>query len=132
MTVRASIRPLCAAGVLLLLGACAHKPPPERIVAPAVVAPTTAPNDSAQAEPPPSIALPREWRQQQGELERHAARLDLGDDMIKIALPALKAALEIIRIVLEPGELLIDRGLLDLVEGEPEPEIPPGENPPAP
>jgi membrane-bound lytic murein transglycosylase D len=65
--VRASMRPLCAAGVLLLLGACAHKPPPERIVAPAVVAPTTAPDNSAQAEPPPSIALPREWRQQQGE-----------------------------------------------------------------
>ena len=38
--------------------------------------------------------------------------------MIKIALCALKAALEIIRIVLEPGELLIDRGLLHLIEGE--------------
>ena len=27
------MRPLCAAGVLLLLGACAHKAPQERIVA---------------------------------------------------------------------------------------------------
>ena len=36
--------------------------------------------------------------------------------MIKIALRALKATLEIIRIVLEPGELLIDGRLLNLIE----------------
>ena len=38
--------------------------------------------------------------------------------MIKIALRALKATLEIFRIVLEPGELLIDRRLLNLIERE--------------
>jgi len=64
--VRATLRLLCTAGVLLL-GACAHEAPHERIVAPAVVAQTTPPSDGAQAEAPPSLALPREWRQQQGE-----------------------------------------------------------------
>ena len=55
---------------------------------------------------------------QQRELQRHAARLDLGDDVVHVALGALEYPLQIIRVVLEPGELLIDRRLLHLVEGE--------------
>jgi len=62
---RAALRVLCAAGVLFL-GACAHKAPHERIVAPVVVAQTAPPSETADS-PPPSLALPREWQQQQGE-----------------------------------------------------------------
>ena len=44
------------------------KAPHERIVAPAVVAPTAPPSDSGQARvAPPSLAMPREWQHQQGE-----------------------------------------------------------------
>ncbi len=63
--VKTTLRVLCAAGVFLL-GACAHQTPHERIVAPAVVAPTAPPSDTAES-PPPSLALPREWQHQQGE-----------------------------------------------------------------
>jgi membrane-bound lytic murein transglycosylase D len=63
--VTARLSALCAAGVLLL-GACAHAPQ-ERVVAPAVVPPTAPPEGSAQTAPPPSLALPPEWRQQQGD-----------------------------------------------------------------
>ena len=55
---------------------------------------------------------------QQRELQRHAARLDLGDDVVQVALTALEDALQVFRIVLEPGELLVDRRLLHFFERE--------------
>ena len=55
---------------------------------------------------------------QQREFQRHAARLDLGHDVVHVALRALKRALEVIRVVLEPAQLLIDGGLLSLFEHE--------------
>jgi hypothetical protein len=38
--------------------------------------------------------------------------------VVHVALTALEHALEIIRVVLEPGELGVDRGFLHLVQGE--------------
>ena len=55
---------------------------------------------------------------QQRKLQRHAARLDLGDDVVHVALAALEYPLEVVGVVLEPGELRIDRRLLDFIEGE--------------
>jgi len=49
----------------------------------------------------------------------NAAPLDLGDDVVHVALAALEDALQIVGIVLEPRELRIDGGFRHLVEVKP-------------
>src|SRR5580698_3069002 len=84
--VKATLRALAAGGVLML-GACAHKAPHERIVAPPVVAQTT-PSDS-QAEALPSLALPREWRQQGEDYDDLFDRMRAGFAFDEVQEPAI-------------------------------------------
>ena len=46
---------------------------------------------------------------QQRELERHAARFDLLDDVVQVQAGAAEHALEVLRVVGVEGELLVDR-----------------------
>ena len=55
---------------------------------------------------------------QQGELERHVARFELGDDVIEIELGAAEGALEIFGIARIPVDLLRDGGALGFIELE--------------